>query len=296
MKFGYLTLNHAGGIRPDDLARELESRGFESVWVPEHSHIPTSRATPYPGGGELPDGYRQMMDPFVSLMAAASASTTLKLGTGVCLVLEHDLLDLACTVATLDVLSQGRVIFGVGVGWNREELANHRPDVAFNQRYAAMRERLDALRTIWADDEPAFDGRWDRFTRSWSYPKPVQATVPIALGNAGPLGIKLAATHADAWCPIDSSLIGANGRPDVDGGIALFRRLATEAGRDPDTIPITIFSWSPKPTRLGHYAELGVERVVLPPPSMWTDQATDPRSYLDGLADVVNDLGTPATT
>ncbi len=294
MKFGYLTLNNPGGIRPDVLARELEHRGFESIWVPEHSHIPTSRQTGYPGGGDLPDGYWQMMDPFVSLMAAATASTRLRLATGICLALEHDLLDLACTVATLDVLSQGRVLLGVGVGWNKEELANHRPDVPFNQRYLAMRERLDALRTIWADDEPEFDGRWDRFSRLWSYPKPLQQpTVPIALGSAGQRGIKLAATHADAWCPIDNSLIGKDGRRDVHGGIELFRRLAAEAGRDPDAIPITIFAWSAKPARLESYAELGVERVVLPPPSMWTDKAADPLTYLDSLGPVVAELATP---
>src|SRR5262245_31735765 len=129
MELGFLTLNHAGGIRPDALARELEDRGFDSVWVPEHSHIPASRQTPYPGGGDLPDGYWHMMDPFVSLQAAASATSTIKLCTGICLVLEHDLLDLACTVATLDALSGGRVLLGIGVGWNEEELTNHRPDL-----------------------------------------------------------------------------------------------------------------------------------------------------------------------
>ena len=155
MKFGYLSLNDADGVRPDRLARELEDRGFDSVWMPEHSHIPVSRATPYPGGGDLPDGYWHMMDPFVSLTAAAMATTSLTLATGICLVLEHDLLDLACTVATLDVLSGGRVLLGIGVGWNAEELANHRPDLPFRQRYSAMRERVDALRSIWTEEAPS---------------------------------------------------------------------------------------------------------------------------------------------
>jgi probable F420-dependent oxidoreductase len=291
MRFGYLALNDAGGIRPDVLARELEQRGFDSVWMPEHSHIPASRETPYPGGGELPDGYWKMMDPFVSLMAAASATTTLKLCTGICLVLEHDLLDLAVTVATLDVLSAGRVILGVGVGWNAEELRNHRPDLPFAQRYSAMRERVAALRSIWTEDEPQLDGRWDRFSASWVYPKPQQQPVPIALGNAGPTGIRHAASYADMWCPIDASLLNTGGRPDVDGGVQLFRELAAEAGRDPAQIPITIFAWSvPKAARLAHYAELGVERVVLPPPSMSTVDAAATLRYLDSVTDTVSEL------
>jgi probable F420-dependent oxidoreductase len=295
MRFGYLALNDAGGIRPDVLARELEQRGFDSVWMPEHSHIPASRDTPYPGGGDLPNGYWQMMDPFVSLMAAASATTTLKLCTGICLLLEHDLLDLAVTVASLDVLSAGRVVLGVGVGWNVEELRNHRPDLPFAQRYSAMRERVAALRSIWTEDEPQLDGRWDRFSASWVYPKPQQQPVPIALGNAGPTGIRHAASYADMWCPIDASLLNTSGRPDVDGGVQLFRELAVEAGRDPAQIPITIFAWNvPKPARLAHYAELGIERVVLPPPSMSTVDAAATLRYLDSVADTVAELDQPA--
>lgn len=291
MDFGYLTINHAGGIRPDELARELEERGFDSLWVPEHSHIPTARQTPYPGGGDLPDGYWHMMDPFVSLMAAATTTRSLKLCTGICLLLEHDLLDLACTVATLDVLSGGRVVLGVGVGWNAEELANHRPEVPFAKRYAAMRERVAALRTAWSEDEPEFSGTWDRFSRSWVYPKPLQRPLPVALGNAGPVGIRHAAAYADAWCPIDASLLNTSGRPDVDGGVKLFRDLAAEAGRDPESIPITIFSWSaPKPARLEHYAALGVRRVVLPPASFTTAGPDRTLAYLDSVADVVDAL------
>ena len=146
MKIGYVAMNSEVGIRPARLAVELEQRGFDSMWVPEHSHIPTSRRSPSPSGGELPSGYLHMMSPFVSLAAAASVTTDLVLATGVSLILEHDLLDLACTVATLDVLSSGRVLLGIGVGWNAEELANHRPDLPFSQRYSAMRERVDALR------------------------------------------------------------------------------------------------------------------------------------------------------
>ena len=138
MRFGYLTVNAIEGIRPDVLASELEARGFDSIWVPEHSHIPVSRQTPYPAGGDLPEGYWRMMDPFVSLAMAAQATTTLELCTGICLLLEHDVLDLACTTATLDALSGGRLRLGVGVGWNEEELVNHRPGLPFKLRSYAM--------------------------------------------------------------------------------------------------------------------------------------------------------------
>lgn len=288
MRFGYLALNDATGIRPDRLAAELEARGFESLWMPEHSHIPTSRATPYPGGGELPEGYWRMMDPLVSLGLAAGATTSLRLCTGICLILEHDLLDLACATATLDVLSDGRVTLGVGVGWNREELANHRPDVLFGQRYQAMRERVAALRTAWTEETPSFDGRWDRFTESWVYPKPAQGRVPVALGNAGPVGIEHAAEYADEWCPIDASLLNAGGRPDPAGGVALFREKAAAHGRDPDAIPITFFSWGRlTPKRIETYAALGVSRLVLAPPSMAPHTADETLRHLDAAADLV---------
>lgn len=288
MEFGMLTLNHIGGIRPDVVARELEDRGFDSVWVPEHSHIPVDRTSPYPGGGDLPDGYWNMMDPFVSLMAAASATSSIRLATGICLVLEHDLLDLACTVATLDALSGGRALLGIGVGWNEEELVNHRPDLPFKRRYSAMRDRVAALRAAWTQDEASHDGPFDRFSPSWVYPKPAQGTVPIALGNAGPVGIRHAAEYADEWCPIDASLLNTDGKPDVAGGIEMFRKLAAEAGRDPERLPISLFSWGPpKPSRYERYQELGVQRIVLPPPSMSTEGPDRTLEYLDEVTPVI---------
>jgi probable F420-dependent oxidoreductase len=291
MKFGYLSLNHADGIRPDVIARELEGRGFDSVWMPEHSHIPTSRESAYPGGGDLPDGYWHMMDPFVSLQAAAAATTSITLATGICLLLEHDLLDLACTVATLDVLSGGRVLLGIGVGWNEEELANHRPDVPFKHRYSAMEERVTALRRIWTEEAPSFEGRFERFSPSWVYPKPVQQPVPIALGNAGKVGIRHAARYADHWCPIDAQLLNYDGRPDVSGGIAMFRELAAEAGRDPATIPISLFAFGPpKRARLDSYAALGVERLVIPPPKMRRHDPDTTMRWLDEWAPIISDM------
>jgi probable F420-dependent oxidoreductase len=291
MQFGYLSINSAAGVRPDVLAKELEDRGWDSVWMPEHSHVPTSRDTPYPGGGPLPDGYWHMMDPFVSLQAAASVTTDLTLATGISLVLEHDLLDLACTVATLDVLSSGRVLLGIGVGWNAEELANSRPELPFNLRYSAMRERVAALRAAWTQEEASFEGRWDRFSPSWVYPKPIQQPVPIALGNAGKVGIRHAAEYADHWCPIDAQLLNYDGRPDPRGGIELFKRLAAEAGRDPDAIPISVFAFGPpNRQRLDLYASLGVTQIVVPPPTMHVHPADDDRRWLDTWAPIVAEM------
>jgi alkanesulfonate monooxygenase SsuD/methylene tetrahydromethanopterin reductase-like flavin-dependent oxidoreductase (luciferase family) len=153
MKLGYFSLNTAEGIRPDVLARELEQRGFDSIWLPEHSHIPVVREPTPVFGPDVPDGYKHLMDPFVSLAVASAATSTLLLGTGVSMALEHDVLDLACRVASLDVLSGGRVRFGVGVGWLPEELENHRPDVLFRSRYSATAERLRALRAAWTQED-----------------------------------------------------------------------------------------------------------------------------------------------
>ncbi|MFT7600231.1 MAG: putative F420-dependent oxidoreductase [Acidimicrobiales bacterium] len=287
MKFGYLSQNDADGIRPDHLATALEERGFDSIWMPEHSHIPVDRRTPYPAGGELPSGYYRMMDPLISLMAAAQASSTIELFTGICLVHEHDLLDLACAAATLDVLSDGRFHLGIGVGWNEEELENHRSDLPFKMRYSAMRERVEALRICWAEEKASYNGQWDKFTESYVYPKPVNGTIPVSLGNAGPVGIKHAAEYADEWCPIDASMLNTTGKPDVPGAIELFRRLAEEAGRNPDDIPITIHSFGVNTGRFEQYAKLGVERIVLFPPTMQIMSPDDTLQHLDHLTEVV---------
>ncbi len=291
MKFGYLTGNHAEGILPGDLARELEARGFDSVWFPEHSHIPVDRRSPYPNGGPLPGSYFHMMDPWISIAAAAAETTTLTLGTGICLLLEHDLLDLACAVATADVLAEGRVVMGIGVGWNEEELENHRPDLPFKKRYSAMRERVEALRTAWRDEEATFSGTWDSFSTSWVFPKPVKGTVPIALGNAGPLGIQHAAEYADEWAPIDVGVMNTDGKPDVLGGIQRFRNLADEAGRDGSSIPISLYIWGrPRQERLEQYAEAGVTQFVFTPVNFDLPSADDTLRYIDELASAVEEF------
>jgi probable F420-dependent oxidoreductase len=281
-------MNSAAGLHPAALARELEERSFESMWVPEHGHIPTSRLSPHPSEDPLPEGYLHMMHPFVSLAAAAAVTQRLVLGTAVSLALQHDVVDLASATATLDVLSGGRLVLGVGVGWNEEELADHRPDLPFKRRYGALRERVSALRTLWADSEAGFAGTWDKVSPSWLYPKPVRGRIPIALGNWGPLGIRHAAQYADEWMPIDVYLTDEQGNRDVGGGIELFRRLVAEHGRDPDDVPISLLLFSrARPDRIERYAELGVGRIVVSVPSNSVVDADFVRRDLDAITPVL---------
>ena len=288
MRFGYVTMNSASGIRPARAARELEDRGFDSMWVPEHSHIPVSRESAYPSGGELPSGYFHMMSPLVALAAASAVTERLLLGTAVCLLLEHDLLDLATQASTLDRISDGRLLLGVGVGWNAEELANHRPDLPFRQRYRAMKERVEALRTLWQDERASFDGTWDRFTPSVVEPKPTNGTVPIVLGNWGPLGVRHAAEYADHWMPIDGMLLGDDGRPDVAGWVARFREMVASFGRDPDRVGISLLLFSkPTPARIERYAALGIERLVVSAPTAELVPPDFTLSHLDEVTPIL---------
>ncbi|MDG2111848.1 MAG: LLM class F420-dependent oxidoreductase [Actinomycetota bacterium] len=259
MDLGFFTMNTDHSIPIDRLARELEARGYESLWVGEHSHIPVHRETPYPGGGELPDAYTRMADPFVSLMAAGAATENLRLGTGVCLILERDLIATAKTAATLDQLTEGRLIMGVGCGWNLEELRNHQPDLPFKKRYGAMRERVAALRNLWTDDEASFHGAHVDFDPVHCFPKPVQSPhPPVMLGNWGPVGIEHVIEYADEWGPVDSFF------HDPVAQIRQFRQQCEDAGRDPASIPITIFATAQPPIgRLASYREAGAVRVVL---------------------------------
>lgn len=259
MDVGFFTMNTDQSIAIDRLARELEAREFESIWVGEHSHIPVRRDTTYPGGGELPVAYTRMSDPFVSLMAAGAATVRLKLGTGVCLILERDLLETAKTTATLDRLTSGRLVMGIGCGWNVEELHTHQPDLQFNKRYGAMRERVAGLRALWTQDEASHTGTYVRFGPLLSFPKPLQSPhPPIMLGHWGPVGIRHVIDYADEWGPVDSFL------EDPVARLAAFRQQCEDAGRDPATIKITVFSTgNPTMSRLEEYREAGAVRVVL---------------------------------
>jgi probable F420-dependent oxidoreductase len=268
---------------PGELARLLEERGFDSLWVGEHTHIPTSRITPYPAGGEIPPQYLRMMDPYVSLMSAAASTSSLILGTGVALPLEHDILALAKTVATLDRLSGGRLEFGVGVGWNKEELANHRP-VPWARRYRALAESIASLRALWCDEESEFHGEFYDFDPVWSQPKPLQKPhPPILCGTGGKLGTAHAVEWADGWMPMDISL------GDVARKIGLFRQAAEAAGRD--DIAITIATWgNPTIETLTNYRNLGVQRVILGAARDGWDDPASTIPFLDHYARMIPEL------
>lgn len=283
MRLGFTSMNTPEDVRADRLAIELEQRGYDSLWIGEHSHIPASRATPYPAGGDLPEQYLRMMDPFVSLTMAAMATTDLLLCTGVTLPLEHDVFALAKTVSTLDLMSGGRVRFGVGVGWNQEELANHRP-IPWRQRYRALAECVGALRSLWTEDDAEFHGEFYDFDPVWSFPKPVQRPhPPVVCGTGGKLGTAHAVQWADEWAPMDIAL------GNVARRVERFRALATDAGRG--DIPITLITYGdPMIETLEQYRDLGIGRVVVGAARHgWDDPATA-LPFIDHYAAFVDQL------
>ena len=256
MRIGYTTMNTPVDIAPRILGPLLENAGFDSIWIGEHSHIPVSRSTPYPTGGDMPWQYTTMMDPFISLTQIGEHTTNLLLGLGVALPLEHDVLALAKTASTLDVLSNGRLQFGVGVGWNQEELANH-SNVKWSMRYRALAECVGALRSLWVDDESEFHGEYFNFDKVWSRPKPLQQPhPPIWFGAGGKLGSQHTIAWADGWMPLDVTL------GDVPKRVAKFRQLSTDAGRQ--DIPISMVAFGdPSHDTLLMYRDLGIERVIV---------------------------------
>ena len=246
-------------IRPDALAREAEARGFDALFLPEHTHIPTSRRTPYPGGGELPDEYSRTYDPFLALTAAAVVTERLQLGTGICLVGQRDPILLAKEVASIDVLSGGRFVFGIGYGWNEDEMEDHGVD--YKRRREMGREHMLAMRRLWEDEAGSFDGEFVHLPPSWSWPKPLQQPRPPVLigGAAGPTLFRHIAEFADGWIPI-----GGGGLSD---GLARLREEFDLAGRDPASVQVTVIGAEPSPGKLDHLASLGVGRFLigLPP-------------------------------
>ena len=205
-----------------------------------------------------------------------------------------DLVDLATQTATLDVISGGRLLLGIGVGWNEEELFTHRPDLPFRSRYGAARERIAALRTLWRDEVAGVEGRWDRVEPSWVYPKPVNGTIPIVSGSWGELALRHAAADADHWMPVDRLLVDAEGRPDVTGGVERFRRMVAEEGRDPDTVPVSLVLFArPTPARVERYTALGIERMVISAPTGELVDEDFTRRDLDSVMDVVQEYGEP---
>ena len=277
MLFGVQMFPTHYAIRPDVLAREAEARGFESVWFPEHTHIPTSRRSPWPGGPVLPKEYSHTHDLFVALAAAAAVTTRIKVASGICLLVERDPIITAKEVASLDQLSDGRVLFGIGAGWNAEEMEHH--GTAFRTRWKLLKERVLALRTIWTEDEASFDGEFVRFDPIWSWPKPVQRPhPPVILGAHGPKALARVVDYCDGWIPIGLRA------GDLPGEIAALRRLATEKGRDPASISVNVYGTPADPEQLARLRDADVTRAVFALPSAGPEKVL---SLLDRYAETM---------
>lgn len=275
MDFGASIFFTDYSITPAELGPAMEARGFESLWAPEHSHIPTSRRSPYPGGGDLPKSYYDVLDPFVSLAAAAVVTKTLKLGTGVCLVIQRDTIQTAKLVASLDQVSGGRFLFGIGGGWNAEEMEDH--GTVFATRFKKMREQIEAMVQIWTKSKPEYHGELVDFGPMMAWPKPVQKPhPPVIVGGAFPHAARRAIRYGQGWIPIA-------GRGDITDLIPEFRKMATEAGRDPASLPISMFSAKDDLDTLKRFRDLGVARVTVALPSA---KAADVLPLLDRWAEL----------
>jgi probable F420-dependent oxidoreductase len=254
MKHGVAIFATDDGIRPAELALRSEELGFESLFFPEHTHIPAARTSAAPRGGELPREYSHTLDPFVALMSAAGATATLRLGTGICLLIERDPITTAKTAATLDYLSGGRLLLGVGAGWNLEEMENHGTDPS--RRFGLLRERVEAMKAIWTEEEASYHGRHVEFDRIWAWPKPVQRPhPPVMIAGNGPKVIDRVLSYGDEWLP----------EPE-DGLVGRMHELNERAraeGRGP--VPITVYGADP--ADVDEYAKAGAHRCVywLPP-------------------------------
>lgn len=276
MDFGLAIFPTEDTIRPADLARLAEEAGFESLFFPEHTHIPASRETPYPAGGELPPEYPRTYDPLIALTEAATVTERLRLATGLLLIIERDPIVTAKAVASLDVLSGGRVELGVGAGWNLEEMRNHGTDP--ERRFGIMRERVEAMKAIWTSDEASYSGRYVNFERIWSWPKPAQNPhPPVIVGGNGKTVYDRVLAFGDGWIP--------NYLGDVEKLAARIERLqglAAEAGRDP--LQVTVYGSPRDPAAFDRFAEAGAKRCVF-----WlrTAASDEVRARLERCAETV---------
>ena len=247
------------GMQPAELGRKVEERGFESLLLPEHTHIPVSRDTPYPGGGELPPEYSHTLDPFAALAAIAAVTERIKIGTGVCLIIERDPIVTAKEVASVDQISGGRFLFGVGAGWNREEMENHGTD--YRTRFTRMRESVEAIKAIWTQDEAEYHGKIVDFDPIWCWPKPAQTPhPPVLVGGVGEKVLDRVVAYGEEWIPNR-----VRSPEDLAPRIAELQRRAEEAGREP--IPVTVFGAKPEVRLLERLRNAGVTRSLfyLPP-------------------------------
>jgi len=265
MRIGVFYFPTDYGISPGELARALEERGFESLFVCEHTHIPVSRRTPFPGGGELPRRYMHTHDPFVALSFAAAATRTLKIGTGIALMPQRDPIITAKSVASLDQLSDGRFLFAIGGGWNVEEMENH--GAKYETRFKLLRERVLAMKELWTRQEAEFHGKFVNFDPVWLYPKPKQNPhPPILLGGETDHTIRRVIEFGDGWFP------RARGGWEPRSAVARLRKAAEEAGRDPATLSLTVFAAPADRDALAPYREVEIDRVLLEVPDLSADE------------------------
>ena len=262
MKFGASMFFTDYSITPAALGRAMEERGFDTLWAPEHSHIPLSRKTPFLLGPELPKRYYDVMDPFVTLTAAAAVTKTLKLATGVCLIAQRDPIQTAKLVASLDQISAGRFVFGIGNGWNQDEMENH--GTPFASRHKLARERVEAMKAIWTDDAAEYHGEFVDFGPMAAWPKPVQKPhPPILIGGAFPYSARRAVRYGDGWMP----QVTATDKTPLADLIPRFRQMTAEAGRDPAKMQIVIGAQPPDVALIGRYQALDVDSVYPSLPS-----------------------------
>jgi probable F420-dependent oxidoreductase len=283
MKFGASMFFTDYSIRPAELARAMEERGFDTVWGPEHSHIPLSRKTPLILGTELPKRYYDVMDPFVTLTAAAAATRTLKIGTGVCLVAQRDPIQLAKLVASIDLISGGRFLFGIGNGWNQDEMENH--GTVFATRHKLARERVEAMKAIWTQDAAEYHGELVDFGPMAARPKPLQKPhPPILIGGAFPYSARRAVRYGDGWMP----QVTANDKAPLTEVIPRFRQMAVEAGRDPAAMRIIVGGQPPDVALIEQYKVLDVDMVYPSLPSEKPDVILPMLDQWAGIMQQVN--------
>jgi probable F420-dependent oxidoreductase len=283
MKIGAAIFFTDYSVAPAALGRALEERGFESCWAPEHSHIPVNRATGFPSGGELPKAYYDTLDPFVALTGVAAATEKLLIGTGVCLIAQRDPIQTAKLVASIDQVSAGRFLFGVGNGWNREEMANHGTDFALRHKLA--RENIEAMQAIWSQPRAEYHGEMVNFDPIFAWPKPVQSPYPpVLVGGAFPYGARRAIRYGNGWMP-------HRARPNYDNVVDLlphWRGLVASSGRDPAGLPVTVWGAKPELDGLQRDRDAGVVRVIVTLPSAGMDEVLP---KLDRWAETIAALG-----
>ncbi|MFM9941285.1 MAG: LLM class F420-dependent oxidoreductase [Hyphomicrobiaceae bacterium] len=273
MKTGVFYFPTDYGIQPAELGKALEDRGFESLFVCEHTHIPVSRRSPFPGGGELPKRYSHTHDPFVALSFAAAATKTLRLGTGICLIPQRDPIVTAKVIASLDMLSGGRFELGAGGGWNVEEMEDH--GAKYDTRFKLLRERILAMKELWTKEAGGFDGEFVKFEPSWSWPKPVQRPhPPILLGGETDHTLRRVVEFCDGWFP------RATPATDPREFVGRLSQMASTVRRDFSTLSITVFRAPSDAAKLAKYREAGIGRVLLEIPDLSRDEIL---SHLDTL-------------